>query len=116
VLDEDEATRTLKDYELDPVADSIFCKPYKCGKCEYRTARKDNAYAHMHKVHKVEFYKTKRLVKVLPLDEAAKTVDDYNKKFVSMDGRFRPQLQLDRNAKTGSAAKNSGFISMVQPL
>jgi hypothetical protein len=56
----------------------------------------------MHKVHKVEFHKTKRLVKVLPLDEAAKTVDDFNKKFADETGRCYIQWRLKTDGKTGS--------------
>jgi hypothetical protein len=111
VLDEDEAMRTLKVYEQNHATDSILCKPYKCGKCEYRTARKDNVYAHMHRVHKVEFHKIKKLVKVLPLDEAEKTVGEFNKKFVRESGLFCSKLLLRAKGKTRSAASNSDALT-----
>jgi hypothetical protein len=89
VLDEEEATRSLAAYKKNQPWKSIPCKPFKCGKCEYRAAQKSNVYAHMRRIHQVEFYEVKRLVKVLPLDEAEKTVKEYNIKFGEKSGRFR---------------------------
>jgi hydrogenase maturation factor len=96
VLDDDEATRTLAAYEKNFVKQKNFaCKPYKCGICEHRSLQISNAYTHMRQVHQVEFYEAYRLVEVLPLDEAEKTVGDYNKKFVlgkyGSRGKFRSE-------------------------
>jgi hydrogenase maturation factor len=88
-LDEEEAARTLAAYEKNQRWKSIPCKPFKCGKCEYRAALKSNAYSHMRRIHHVEFYEVKRLVKVLSLDEARKTVKEYNLKFGKKSGRYR---------------------------
>jgi hypothetical protein len=74
VLDEVEAARTFAAYEKKHAVKIHTCKPYKCGQCEYRAAYKYNAYYHMQKVHKVDSYEAKRLVEVLSLDEAQKTV------------------------------------------
>jgi hypothetical protein len=82
VLDDDEATRTLAAYEKNHKSRNNFlCKPYKCGLCEYRAAHKSNAKSHVHHFHKLEFLEADRLVEVLPLDEAEKTVEEYNNKF-----------------------------------
>jgi DNA-directed RNA polymerase subunit H (RpoH/RPB5) len=89
VLDEDEAARTFAAYETNQKSISFACKPFKCGKCEYRAAQKSNAYSHMRRIHQVEFHEVKRLVKVLPLDEAKKTVKEYNIKFGQKSGRHR---------------------------
>jgi hypothetical protein len=72
VLDEEEATRSLAAYKKNQPWKSIPCKPFNCGKCEYRAAQKSNVYGHMRRVHHVESHEVKRLVKVLPLDEAKK--------------------------------------------
>jgi hydrogenase maturation factor len=115
-LDEDEATRTLEAYERNHVSNSISCKQYKCGKCEFRTGRKPHAYRHMSQVHKVEFNEAKMLIKVLPLDEAATTVDDYNKKFACASGLAHPNFWLKELGKTGSAASSIGVTtSIVKP-
>jgi hydrogenase maturation factor len=79
-LDEDEATRTLNAYEKIRVGRNFIDKPFQCRLCEYRAAQKTNAYTHIRKVHQVEFCEAKKLLKVLPLDEANKTVGDYNQK------------------------------------
>jgi KRAB domain-containing zinc finger protein len=111
VLDEDEATRTLEAYERNHANDRIVCKPFLCGKCEYRTGRKSHAYRHMCQVHKVEFYEAKKLVKVLSLDEANKTIGEYNKRFASKNGLFRPKLLLEGEENTGPAPSNSDATS-----
>jgi hypothetical protein len=111
VLDEDKAKRTLEAYERNHASDRILCKPYKCGKCEYRAAKKDNAYWHMRRIHRVEFYEARRLVKVLPVDEAEKTVGDYNKEFVGKSGLFCSKLLLKAKGKTGSAASNRDALT-----
>jgi hypothetical protein len=95
VLDEDEATRTLDAYEQKYEKKSLSCKPYKCMKCDYRAAQKCSTYRHLWHVHKVEYHEVMRLVEVLPLDEAKKTVGDYNKKFAFEGGHFCPTLQLE---------------------
>jgi hypothetical protein len=107
VLDEDEAMRTLAAYEKNHSSKIFPCKPFKCGKCQYRAARKSYAYGHMRQVHQLEFIEAKRLLVVLPFDEAEKTVNEYNKKFVYDNGRFRPNTRLQRERVAGSAASNS---------
>jgi hypothetical protein len=107
VLGKIEARRTLNAYEQTYGRDLILCKPYKCGKCEYRATKRDNAYRHIRQVHRVEFNEAKRLVKVLPLDEAEKTVGDFNKKFADETGRCYIQWRLKTDGKTGSVASNS---------
>jgi hypothetical protein len=86
VLDEDEATRTLAAYKKNPRGDRYACKPFKCGKCEYRAAHKSTTYRHLTQVHKLDHFKAKRLLEVMPFDDAEKTVGDYNKKFVCDSG------------------------------
>jgi hypothetical protein len=92
VLDENEAERTLATYDQIYRNDSIDCKPFKCGICEFRVAKKSNVYSHMRRVHKIGIHDAKLLVHVLSLDEAEKTVGDYNKKFVCESGRYCPKL------------------------
>jgi hypothetical protein len=43
----------------------------------------------MRRIHHVEFHEVKSLVKVLPLNEAKKTVKEYNQKFGQKSGRHR---------------------------
>jgi hypothetical protein len=109
VLDEKEATRTLAAYEKNHVGQFITCKPYKCGKCEFRATRRTFVYFHMREIHHVEIAESRRLVEVLPLDEAEKTVKEYNKKFTRHRLRF---LQEKENMK--SVANDSSTASKDQ--
>jgi hypothetical protein len=88
VLDEAEATRTLAAYEQNHAGQSVVCKPFKCVLCEYRTTQRPNVYIHMRRFHQAESHEAERVVEVLPLDEAEKTVGDYNKKFARKRGRY----------------------------
>jgi hypothetical protein len=106
VLDEDEATRTLADYEKKYFNKNLVSKPFECGICEYRATTKGNAHDHMLQIHQVALNEAKRLVKVLPSDEANKTVDEYNKKIACKTGLYYTKLRLERKDETKSAAKN----------
>jgi hypothetical protein len=92
VLDEEEAMRTLAFYEQNLAGTNFVGKPYKCRLCEHRASQKPNAYKHIRKVHQVEFHEAKKLVEVLPFDEAIKTVGEYNQKFGYKSGRYRCYL------------------------
>jgi hypothetical protein len=87
---------------------NFSCKPFKCGLCEYRAAQKSNASSHMQRVHQVESHQACSLVKVLSLNNAKKTLNEYNRNFDSKSGRFNSYSIF--NAETKSAASKSGAI------
>jgi hypothetical protein len=108
VLEKDEATRTLADYETDNRSNKISCRPFKCGMCEFRAAQKFSAHRHMCQVHKVEFHEARRLIKIMSLDEAKQTLGEYNKNYgLYRDIRFFPKWLLKRKGETESVATTS---------
>jgi hypothetical protein len=62
----------------------------------------------MRRAHQLELHQAKGMIKVLPLDEAEKTLGEYNKKkFAGIQrGRFYAKLKL-REGETGPAASSS---------
>jgi hypothetical protein len=76
----------------------------------------------MRRIHQVDFSEARRLVKALPLDEAEKTVGDYNKKFLSKNGLFRPELHFremqrqNRHREIHLAVKNSSVLNVITEL
>jgi hypothetical protein len=108
VLDEDEATRTLAAYDQHFTSKIFDCKPFKCGKCDYRAASRYNAVIHIRRVHKTVLHEAERLVELMPLDKAKSTVREYNTKFVCESGRYRPKLRVEREEETVSAVIGSG--------
>jgi hypothetical protein len=104
VLDEDEAARTLIAYKQNHTSIRVGCKPFKCRLCEYRAAQKFTLYTHIFRIHHLERYEAKRQVEILPLDEAKKTVGEYNKKFVFESGRYCLKLRSQRERVKKSTA------------
>jgi hydrogenase maturation factor len=94
-LDEDEATRTLTAYEQNYASYKMLCKWFKCGKCEFRTTHRFNAYNHMCRVHQVEYNEAKRTVDALQLNEAENTSEKaINRKFKCAECHYRSNWSM----------------------
>jgi hypothetical protein len=77
--------------------ENYFSKPFKCGKCGFRSAQKSNAKTHMRQVHKVDSHEARILLKVLTLDEAKKTLAEYNKTLAFGRGPYCPKPKINNN-------------------
>jgi hypothetical protein len=85
-LDEADAARTLAAYERehpnnaycnDEEQETVQCKPFKCGICEFRSGRKINTVMHIRRCHKLENVSANNLVIKLPKDVARQTIGMY---------------------------------------
>jgi hypothetical protein len=92
---------------------NISSKPFKCGMCEYRAAQKSTANRHMRLIHKLGIHRAKRQVKVLSLDEAKHTVEEYNKKFGCDRGRFCAKFEVYQNTQL---SKESSANVKIEPV
>jgi hypothetical protein len=100
----------------DNLEEILQCKPFKCGMCEYRSGRRINTCRHIIKTHKLEHQRAAKLVTVLPMDEARRTVNMYNEArdrdgFFHRRGRASHHRRVNENLQMTAGRGQTGEVT-----